>query len=102
MLKRLLYMNGLAILAVVLNHARVWGVVAMVFWADRYKPVTVPDYSQVGSAEYYSLLVLDGIIQFAIPTFLFVSGFLRWRSETNTIQCNHSKYTTKTQTEDTI
>jgi peptidoglycan/LPS O-acetylase OafA/YrhL len=68
-------MNGLAILAVVLNHARVWGVVAMVFWADRYKPVTVPDYSQVGSAEYYSLLVLDGIIQFAIPTFLFVSGF---------------------------
>lgn len=75
MLKRLLYLNGVAILAVVVNHARVWGVISMIFWADRYKPVSVPDYSHVGTITYYGLLVLEGILQFAIPTFLFVSGF---------------------------
>ncbi len=75
MIKRMLYMNGLAILAVVLNHARVWGIVAMVSWADRYSPVTVPNYDQIGSLVYYLLLSVEGIIQSAIPTFLFVSGF---------------------------
>lgn len=75
MLKRLLYMNGLAILAVVLNHARVWGIISMFFWTNRYRPVSVPNYDQVGTIAYYTLLGFAGIIQFAIPTFLFVSGF---------------------------
>jgi len=75
MLKRLLFLNGLAILAVVLNHARVWGLIAMISWTDRYRPVTVPNYDQIGNVEYYLLLGVEGIVQFAIPTFLFVSGY---------------------------
>jgi hypothetical protein len=74
MIKRLLYLNGLAILSAILNHANVWTLIAMIWWTHRYRDVAVPNYDQVGSIAYYVVFVLRGVIQFAIPTFLFVSG----------------------------
>jgi len=75
MSRRLLVLNGLAILAVVVNHAAGWGFTAMIWWTDRYRPVTVPNYDQVGSLTYYLLLAAKQLTLFSVPAFLFVSGF---------------------------
>lgn len=75
MVRRLLYMNGLATLGVVLNHASAWGFIAMFAWTNRYLPVEVPNYDQLGDLGYYSLRVVEQLIIFSIPAFLFVSGF---------------------------
>jgi peptidoglycan/LPS O-acetylase OafA/YrhL len=66
---------GLAVLCVVLYHASGWGFIAMFWWTDRYLPVAVPNFDQLGSASYYALRAIEQLIIFAIPSFLFVSGF---------------------------
>jgi len=68
-------LNGLAILAVVLNHASGWGYTAMVYWADRYRPVTVPNFDQVWSPGFYGLVIINQLALFSVPAFLFVAGF---------------------------
>jgi peptidoglycan/LPS O-acetylase OafA/YrhL len=75
MIKRLLLLNGLATLGVVLYHSSSWGFIAMFWWTDRYLPVTVPNFDQLGSFSYYALRVIEQLIVFSIPAFLFVSGF---------------------------
>ena len=75
MIKRLLYLNGLAIISVILYHASAWGFISMFFWTDRYRPVEVPNFDLMGSATYYGLRAIEQWVIFAIPTFLFVSGF---------------------------
>jgi probable poly-beta-1,6-N-acetyl-D-glucosamine export protein len=75
MTRRLLFLNGLAILAVIVFHSAGWGLVAMLNWTHRYLPVTVPNYDQIGTPAYYVLRTLEQIIEFAIPAFLFVSGY---------------------------
>jgi peptidoglycan/LPS O-acetylase OafA/YrhL len=75
MARKLLYLNGLAILCVIVFHAAGWGYTAMFSWADRYLPVTVPDYSQLGSPVYVFFRIIDQVVVFSIPAFLFVSGF---------------------------
>jgi surface polysaccharide O-acyltransferase-like enzyme len=75
MIRRLLYLNGLAIICVVLFHAVGMGFVAMIAWSHRYLPPGVPAGSQIGSFSYYVLRVLEQMIVFSIPAFLFVSGY---------------------------
>lgn len=59
MSRRLLILNGLAILAVVLNHGAGWGV---------YQVTS-------GTMSYYIVLAIEKLADFAVPAFLFVSGF---------------------------
>jgi peptidoglycan/LPS O-acetylase OafA/YrhL len=66
---------GIAVICVVLNHATGWGFVSMFWWTDRYMPVSVPNFDQLGSLSYYALRFVEQLIIFAIPSFLFVSGF---------------------------
>jgi surface polysaccharide O-acyltransferase-like enzyme len=75
MAKRLLILNGLAICGVVLNHASSWGFIAMFWWTDQYLPVTVPNFDQMGSFSYYFLRLIEQLVAFSVPSFLFVSGF---------------------------
>lgn len=75
MIRRLLLLNGVAIIAVILFHSAGWGFVAMNFWTDRYLEVSVPNFDQAGSPDYYFLRLLEQITVFAIPAFLFVSGY---------------------------
>jgi peptidoglycan/LPS O-acetylase OafA/YrhL len=75
MLRRLLYLNGLATIAAVIHHAVHWALTAMFWWADRYRPVSVPNYDQMGSVTYYLLRLVDQFAISALPVFLFVSGF---------------------------
>jgi surface polysaccharide O-acyltransferase-like enzyme len=75
MIKQLLLLNGLAVIGAVVNHASGWGYTSLFWWTDRYEHVTVPNFSQMGTASYYALRVLEQLITFSLPAFLFVSGF---------------------------
>ena len=75
MIRRLLYLNGIAVLCAVIYHASGWGFTAMFWWTDRYLPVSVPNFEQMDSLSYYGLRAVEQLVIFAIPAFLFVSGF---------------------------
>ncbi len=75
MTRRLLFLNGLAVLAVAVHHASGYGFQAMFEWTDRYLAVTVPDYSQIGSPAFWGIVLLQQLDNFALPAFMFVSGF---------------------------
>lgn len=75
MVRRLLLLNGIAVIGVAINHASGYGFRAMFLWADRYLSVSVPDYSQAGSLAFYGIVLVQQLIYFTLPAFLFVSGF---------------------------
>ncbi len=75
MVRRLLYINGLAIVAVVLFHSAGMGFVAMFSWYHRYGSGLIQPRMWVGTPEYYGLRLIEQVIVFAIPAFLFVSGY---------------------------
>ncbi len=75
MIKRLLILNGLAAIGAVIHHANIWVLTAMFWWADRYQPVSIPNYDQVGNADYWTIRLIDQVASVAVPVFLFVSGF---------------------------
>jgi peptidoglycan/LPS O-acetylase OafA/YrhL len=68
-------LRGLAILAVVCNHATGWGYTAMFWWVHRYRQVTPPNYDQVGTFSYCTLVAIQQLALFSVPAFLFISGF---------------------------
>lgn len=74
-MRRLLFLNGLAAFSIATYHASAFGFSALFEWTDRYLPVTVPNYDQIGSPAYYALLFIRHLDGFAIPAFIFVSGF---------------------------
>jgi len=75
MVKKLLALNGIAIIGAVLYHAAGWGFIAMFWWADQFRLVNVPNFDQLGSFSYFGLRLIEQIIIIAIPSFLFVSGY---------------------------
>lgn len=76
MVRRLLLLNGFAALCVVVNHAVGWGYVALFWWADQFRDVAaVPNFDWLGGPTYYGLRLLEQLIMFGIPAFLFVSGY---------------------------
>lgn len=76
MTRRLLQLNGLAILAIVLHHASAYTLQAMFQWTDRYMPgVEVPNYEQMGSPMYFALMSIRLLLIWAVPAFLFISGY---------------------------
>lgn len=75
MVRKLLYLNGLAILGVVLFHTAGTGFVAMFAWSHRYLPPDLPATAQMGSASYYALRLIEQVVVFSLPAFLFVSGY---------------------------
>jgi peptidoglycan/LPS O-acetylase OafA/YrhL len=75
MLKQLSMLNGLAIVAAVLNHSVSYGYIAMFWWVDQYRPVTPPNYEQIGSPSYFGLVALQSLTLFCVPAFLFAAGY---------------------------
>ncbi|UCG22657.1 MAG: acyltransferase [Chloroflexota bacterium] len=71
----MLLLNGLAVLCVVLHHAAAFGFQAMFDWTHRYREVTVPNYDLIGSLPFYALIMVRQLDQFALPAFMFVSGY---------------------------
>ncbi len=75
MIRKLLILNGLAILGVILFHSTGWGFVAMFAWVYRYMPDAASNFEQAGNAAYYAFRLIEQLIVVSIPAFLFVSGF---------------------------
>ncbi|MFN2197690.1 MAG: acyltransferase family protein [Anaerolineales bacterium] len=75
MVRKLLYLNGLAILGVVLFHSAGTGFIAMFSWSHRYLAEGVSAASQIGSLSYYVLRLFEQIAVFSLPAFIFVSGY---------------------------
>jgi peptidoglycan/LPS O-acetylase OafA/YrhL len=75
MSKRLLWLNGIAIIAIAVHHAAAFSLQAMFDWTDRYLAVPVPNYDQLGSTAYYILMILRLLATFAGPAFFFISGY---------------------------
>jgi membrane-bound acyltransferase YfiQ involved in biofilm formation len=75
MTRRLLLLNGLAVLMIPLHHSTFLGLEAMFVWTDRYMNVSVPNFDQLGSLSYYVLMFIRQMDAFGVPAFLFVSGF---------------------------
>ncbi len=75
-MRRLFLLNGLAIIAVICNHSAHKGFLAMFWWTGRYIPgIETPNYDQYGTLSYYGLIAIIKLTFYAIPAFLFVSGF---------------------------
>jgi probable poly-beta-1,6-N-acetyl-D-glucosamine export protein len=75
MIRKLIYINGLAIISVVLYHATGWGYISMFWWSHRYRPGTETVFDRLFGIEYYILRMIEQLVIFAIPAFIFVSGF---------------------------
>jgi hypothetical protein len=60
---------------VVIQHAAAYSLQAMFIWTDRYAPVTVPNFDQLGSAAYYVLMFIRLLFTIAGPAFFFISGY---------------------------
>jgi fucose 4-O-acetylase-like acetyltransferase len=75
MYRRLSILSGIAITAVILNHAGGWGLVALIWWVHRYRPVEPPNYDGIGTLPYFLSDVIHLFTVFAVPAFLFISGF---------------------------
>lgn len=76
MTKKLLVLNGLAVIGVGVHHAAAYGLLALFTWTDAYRDVIVPNYDMLGSPSYWYLIGARLIgASYAIPAFLIVSGF---------------------------
>lgn len=75
MSKRLLWLNGAAIIAVAIHHAAAFALQAMFEWTNRYMAVEVPNYDQIGSPTYLILMLLRILLTAAGPAFFFISGY---------------------------
>ncbi len=75
MIKRLLLLNGISIVGVVCSHAAQWLWIVMFWWTDRYRPVTAPNYDLFQTPAYYGVVILQKVGVFAVPAFLFATGF---------------------------
>jgi peptidoglycan/LPS O-acetylase OafA/YrhL len=75
MVRRLLALNGIAVILAVSHHSIVWAVTAMFWWTDRYSATTVPNYDRMYGFAFNGLRLIDQFSQIPVPAFLFVSGY---------------------------
>lgn len=75
MTRKLLFLSGLAIFAIPIQHASAYGLQALFEWTDRYMDVAVPNYDLLGSPAYYVLTILRQLSVFSVPGFLVISGY---------------------------
>ncbi len=75
MAKRFLLLMGLATLMLPVHHSTSFALSAMFLWTDRYRAVEAPNYDALGSFAFYVQVLIQQIDYFALPAFMFVSGF---------------------------
>jgi hypothetical protein len=73
--RRLLWLNGIAILAVAIHHAAGYSLQAMFEWAHFASGTTAANYDQLGSITYYILMAPRLLLTFAGAAFFFISGY---------------------------
>lgn len=75
MIKKLLLLNGLAITAVLINHAAAFGLLAAINWPDQNMLLIQYLSGKAINLEQFLLLTLVQMCVFCVPAFIFVSGF---------------------------
>jgi surface polysaccharide O-acyltransferase-like enzyme len=73
--RRLLLLAGIAILAVILFHGAGWGLTALLAWSERVVTGGIDLADAQGTPTYLIFRLIEQAAVFAIPAFLFVSGF---------------------------
>ncbi len=75
MTRKLLLLNGIAIILAVYHHSIYWAVTAINFWGHRFVSNATPEL--LANPNLFSLFLrtTDQIAGVAVPAFLFVSGF---------------------------
>jgi hypothetical protein len=75
--KRLLLINGLAIIGVVVSHAFGWGqgVMTSEKWQGIFQTMGLWNYDRFESSAYFILTSIRMMATFCVPTFFFVTGF---------------------------
>ncbi|MBP7689726.1 MAG: acyltransferase family protein, partial [Thermoflexales bacterium] len=75
MTRRVSLLMGVAILAVVLTHAASRGQIALIEWHGAYSTAAASEAELLDTPAYWFLAVLRQLTSFAVPAFLFCSGF---------------------------
>ncbi len=76
MSRRLLALSGIGVIGVVFHHAIHWVMTGMFWWTDRYVPgASIPDFSALGGASYWTIRVIDQFFVISLPIFLLTTGF---------------------------
>lgn len=75
MTRRVSLLMGVAILAVVLTHAASRGQIALIEWHASYSTAAVSQAELLDTPAYWVLAVIRQLTSFAVPAFLFCSGF---------------------------
>ncbi len=75
MTRRVFLLMGVAILAVLVTHAAGRGQIALIEWRPAYQTVTVATDDPATSPAYWLLLTIRQLTSFAVPAFLFCTGF---------------------------
>jgi hypothetical protein len=75
MIKQVLLLNGLAAAMIPLHHASAYGLRVMFFWTSRCRPEDLESCSTLDVLSAQVLLIVRQFDAFAVPAFLFVSGF---------------------------
>lgn len=75
MTRKMLVLNGIAILMVPLYHAAAYTLQAMFEWTNQLLGIPGLNFDQLGSLTYHALIFTRELEKFAVPAFLFVSGF---------------------------
>src|SRR5687768_155227 len=75
MIKQVLLLNGLAAAMVPLHHASAYGLRVMFFWTSRCRPEDLERCAPLDVLSAQALLIIRQLDVFAVPAFLFVSGF---------------------------
>jgi len=70
MVRRFLSLNGIAALMIPFHHAAAYGLQIMFFWGEG-----TFNFERLNSFAYFITLLIRQLDSFAIPTFLFVSGY---------------------------
>lgn len=76
MTRKLLFLNGIAIIFAVYHHSIYWAVTAINNWGHRFISSATPELLSIPNVFSLFLRITDQIAGSAVPTFLFVSGFL--------------------------
>lgn len=75
MSNRLLFLSGLAILMISVQHATAYGLQAMFSWSNSIQTGAVTPDEVFTSLPYYVTMILRQLAAFAVPGFLFISGY---------------------------
>ncbi|GIV66489.1 MAG: membrane protein [Bellilinea sp.] len=76
MTRKLLLLNGIAIIFAVYHHAIYWAITAINFWGHRFVSNATPQLLSSPNLFALFLRITDQIGGVAVPAFLFVSGYL--------------------------